>query len=83
MVRTVKDLLFKGPDPYLALLLLYRDTPGPNGISPSQAPDGKLQTRLPKLVEQLVPSLPCHTSVTYSWGAGGLRTGVTLEGGEI
>nr|XP_050033154.2 uncharacterized protein LOC126529688 [Dermacentor andersoni] len=35
MVRTVKDLLFKGPDPYLALLS-YRDTPGPNGISPAQ-----------------------------------------------
>ncbi|XP_075540121.1 uncharacterized protein LOC142575039 [Dermacentor variabilis] len=71
MVRTVKDLLFKGPDPYLALLS-YRDTPGPNGISPAgmgrmgrklQALMGrKLQTRLPKLPEQLMPSLPCHTS---------------------
>ncbi|XP_049515620.1 uncharacterized protein K02A2.6-like [Dermacentor silvarum] len=61
-VRTMKDLLFKGPDPYLALLS-YRDTPGPNGISPAQALMGrKLQTRLPKLPEQMVPSLPCHTS---------------------
>ncbi|XP_075534516.1 uncharacterized protein LOC142568479 [Dermacentor variabilis] len=62
MVRTVKDLLFKGPDPYLALLS-YRDTPGPNSISPAQALMGrKLQTRLPKLPEQLMPSLRFHTS---------------------
>ncbi|XP_075550757.1 uncharacterized protein LOC142584534 [Dermacentor variabilis] len=62
MVCTWKDFLFKGPDPYLALLS-YRDTPGPNGISPAHALMGrKLQTRLPKFPEQLMPSLPCHTS---------------------
>ncbi|XP_075547622.1 uncharacterized protein LOC142582099 [Dermacentor variabilis] len=62
MVRTVKDLLFKGPDRYLALLS-YRDTPGPSGIFPAQALMGrKLQTRLLKLPEQLLPSLLCHTS---------------------
>lgn len=46
MVRTVKDLLSESPDPKLALLS-YRDTPGPNSISPAQALMGrKLQTCL-------------------------------------
>lgn len=34
MMRTVKDLLRKVDDPYLAFLV-YRDTPGVNGVSPA------------------------------------------------
>nr|XP_037270721.1 uncharacterized protein K02A2.6-like [Rhipicephalus microplus] len=60
MVRTVKDLLKKSPDPYLALLA-YRDTPGVSGVSPAQLLMGRrLQTRLPVLPERLLPALPNH-----------------------
>ncbi|XP_077516529.1 uncharacterized protein LOC144126328 [Amblyomma americanum] len=60
MVRTVKDLLEKSSDPYLALLT-YRDTPGVSGVSPAQLLMGrKLQTRLPGLPERLLPALPSN-----------------------
>ncbi|XP_049517017.1 uncharacterized protein LOC125942820 [Dermacentor silvarum] len=56
MVRTVKDLLHKADDPYLALLA-YRDTPGVNGVSPAQLLMGRrLQTRVPKASHQLEPT---------------------------
>lgn len=60
MVRTVKSLLEKSDDPYLALLS-YRDTPGPSGFSPAQLLMGcKLQTRLLSLPERLSPHTPSH-----------------------
>lgn len=60
MVRTVKNLLEKSDDPYLALLS-YRDTPGPSGFSPAQLLMGRnLQTRLPSLPERLSPHTPSH-----------------------
>lgn len=60
MVRTVKNLLEKSDDPYLALLS-YRDTPGPSGFSPAQLLMGRrLQTRLPSLPERLSPRTPSH-----------------------
>ncbi|XP_037558085.1 uncharacterized protein LOC119435243 [Dermacentor silvarum] len=58
MVRTVKDLLRKADDPYLALLA-YRDIPGVNGVSPAQLLMGRrLQTRVPKASHQLEPTWP-------------------------
>ncbi|XP_077507405.1 uncharacterized protein LOC144118320 [Amblyomma americanum] len=56
MVRTVKDLLEKSSDPYLALLT-YRDTPG--GVCPAQLLMGrKLRTCLQGLPERPLPALP-------------------------
>lgn len=60
MVRTVKDLLYKSEDPYLALLT-YRDTPGVAGVSPAMLLMGRrLQTRLPALPQRLAPVQPSH-----------------------
>ncbi|KAK8771267.1 hypothetical protein V5799_025492 [Amblyomma americanum] len=60
MVRTVKDLLEKSSNLFLALLT-YRDTPGVSGVSPAQLLIGrKLQTRLLGLPERLLPALPSH-----------------------
>ncbi|XP_037528756.1 uncharacterized protein K02A2.6-like [Rhipicephalus sanguineus] len=64
MVRTVKDLLRKANDPYLALLA-YRDTPGVNGASPAQLLVGRrLQTRLPKTSHLLEPAWPPSVTIT-------------------
>ncbi|CAN8013948.1 unnamed protein product, partial [Ixodes persulcatus] len=61
MVRTVKDLLAKTKDPYLALLV-YRDTPGVSEWSPAQLLMGRrLQTTVPKLEEALIPRSPPRT----------------------
>ncbi|XP_037568402.1 uncharacterized protein K02A2.6-like [Dermacentor silvarum] len=58
MGSTVKDLLQKADDPYLALLA-YRDTPGVNRVSPAQLLMGRrLQTRVPKASHQLEPTWP-------------------------
>ncbi|XP_037573060.1 uncharacterized protein K02A2.6-like [Dermacentor silvarum] len=58
MVRTVKDLLRKADDPYLALLA-YRDSPGVNRVSPAQLLMGwRLETRVPKTSHQLEPAWP-------------------------
>ncbi|XP_037555523.1 uncharacterized protein K02A2.6-like [Dermacentor silvarum] len=57
-VRTVKDLLRKADDPYLALLA-YRDTPGVNGVSAAQLLMGRcLETRVPKASHSLEPTWP-------------------------
>ncbi|XP_064468573.1 uncharacterized protein K02A2.6-like [Ornithodoros turicata] len=54
-VRTVKGLLKKSRDPYLALLV-YRDTPGVSGLSPAQLLMGRrLQTTLPRSPHLLKP----------------------------
>ena len=54
-VRTVKGLLKKNEDPYLALLT-YRSTPLQTGLSPSELPMGRrLRTQLPVLAKTLTP----------------------------
>ena len=57
-VRTVKAMLVKNDDPYLALLT-YRSTPLENGYSPAELLMGrKLRTTVPVVPTQLLPSLP-------------------------
>lgn len=57
-VRTVKSLLKKSKDPYIALMA-YRATPLENGYSPAELLFGrKIQTTLPLVSEQLVPTWP-------------------------
>ncbi|XP_015748886.1 PREDICTED: uncharacterized protein K02A2.6-like [Acropora digitifera] len=54
-VRTVKGLLKKNDDPYLALLS-YRATPPQTGLSPSELLMGRrLRTQLPVLAKTLAP----------------------------
>jgi hypothetical protein len=56
-VQTVKDLLKKNEDPYLALLT-YRSTPLQNNLSPSELLMGRrLRTQLPVLPNTLRPRL--------------------------
>ena len=55
MVRTVKSLLKKATDPYLALLA-YRATPLANGFSPSELLMGRqIRSVVPKLPHVLHP----------------------------
>ena len=55
MVRTVKSLLKKATDPYLALLA-YRATPVANGFSPSELLMGRqIRSVVPKLPHVLHP----------------------------
>ncbi|XP_064477868.1 uncharacterized protein LOC135391522 [Ornithodoros turicata] len=55
MVQTVKKLLQKADDPYLALLA-YRDTPGHAGKSPAEISMGRrLRTRVPVYGNLLQP----------------------------
>lgn len=57
-VQTVKNLLKKAADPYIALLL-YRATPLQNGLAPSQLLMGRrLNTKLPSIQQSLYPKLP-------------------------
>ena len=57
-VRTVKSLLEKSDDPYVALMS-YRSTPLENGYSPAELLMGrKLRTTIPTITEQLLPSIP-------------------------
>ncbi|XP_064475825.1 uncharacterized protein LOC135389723 [Ornithodoros turicata] len=60
MVRTVKDIMKKSDDVFLALLS-YRNSPGPTGVSPAQLLMGRrLNTRLPVLPDTLDPTQPDH-----------------------
>ena len=57
-VQTIKKLLKKSKDPYIALLM-YRETPLQNGYSPSELLMGrKLKTKLPINPSSLLPETP-------------------------
>ena len=57
-VRTVKELLVKNKDPYLAMLA-YRSTPLENGYSPTELLMGRrIHTTIPVITKQLIPKLP-------------------------
>ena len=60
-VQTIKSLLGKNDDPYLAMIA-YRSTPLENGYSPAQLSMGRnIRTTLPVIQKQLVPNLPKHS----------------------
>ena len=62
-VKTIKGLLKKEGDPYLALLS-YRATPLQIGYSPSELLMGrKLRTTVPTTREQLIPRVPDSTLI--------------------
>ena len=62
-VQTVKGLLKKNKDPYLALLV-YRSTPLENGYSPAELLMGRqLRSNIPGVPMQFIPCLPNHTLV--------------------
>ena len=57
-VQTVKNLLRKNEDPYLALLA-YRNAPLANGYSPAQLLMGRqLRSNVPAHADTLQPSIP-------------------------
>ena len=57
-VRTIKELLNKNDDPYLAILA-YRSTPLENGYSSAELLMGrKLQTTIPTTLHTMKPQLP-------------------------
>nr|XP_055074185.1 uncharacterized protein K02A2.6-like [Misgurnus anguillicaudatus] len=57
-VRTIKNLLKKANDPYLALMA-YRASPLANGYSPAELLMGrKIRTRVPLIPSQLNPNCP-------------------------
>ncbi|XP_048236436.1 uncharacterized protein LOC125371759 [Haliotis rufescens] len=66
-VQTVKQLLKKSSDPYMALLT-YRSTPLQNGFSPSQLLMGRnLRTTLPVHTSQLQANQPSSQEVKSSF----------------
>ncbi|KAL8616804.1 hypothetical protein ACOMHN_017841 [Nucella lapillus] len=57
-VQTIKNLIKKSDDEYLGLLM-YRNTPLPNGFSPAQLSMGRrLKTRAPCHPDSLLPHTP-------------------------
>ncbi len=64
-VKTIKAMLKKESDPYMALLA-YRSTPLQNGYSPSELLMGRrLRTTVPVLPETLNPKIPDLKSLRY------------------
>lgn len=62
-VQTVKNILKKGPDPYLGLMA-YRSSPLENGLSPTELLMGrKIRTTVPSLPSVLAPKQPDLESV--------------------
>lgn len=62
-VQTIKSILNKCDDEYLALLT-YRNTPLHNGYSPAQLNMGrKLKTRIPCHPDELIPKLPDYVKL--------------------
>ncbi|KAL8599835.1 hypothetical protein ACOMHN_038408 [Nucella lapillus] len=62
-VQTIKNLIKKSDDEYLGLLM-YRNTPLPNGFSPAQLSMGRrLKTRVPCHPDSLLPHTPDPISV--------------------
>ena len=62
-VQTIKQLLKKNKDPYLALLM-YKATPLQNSLSPSELLMGrKLKTRVPIFPKSLKPTTPDHDAI--------------------
>ena len=62
-VKTVKSLLKKSKDPYIALMA-YRATPLENGYSPAKLLFGRMiQTTLPLVADNLVPTWPYIVTV--------------------
>ena len=65
-MKTIKDLLKKNPDPYLALLD-YHTTPLQNGYSPAELLIGrKLRTTLLMISSQLLPKLPNQSALSQT-----------------
>ena len=65
-VQTLKSILNKCDDEYLALLT-YRNTPLHNGYSPAQLSMGRaLKTRVPVSPEALIPKLPDYEQLRKS-----------------
>jgi hypothetical protein len=63
-VKTIKDLLKKDGDPYLALLMTYRTIPLEVGHSPSELLMGRrLRTTVPITQMQLMPQTPNFAEV--------------------
>ncbi|XP_036329901.1 uncharacterized protein K02A2.6-like [Rhagoletis pomonella] len=63
MVKTVKSLLKKNEDPYLALME-YRSTPLANGLSPSEMVMGrKIRTTLITTDQQLLPKFELTSAI--------------------
>lgn len=62
-VKTIKCLLKKSKDPYMALLA-YRSTPLSNGYSPAELlMNRKLRSSLPITPEQLLPQIPDYSQL--------------------
>ena len=63
-VKTVKQMLHKAKDPYLALLV-YRSTPTAVGYTPSELlMNRKLRTTVPISRDQRLPTVPDYAEVT-------------------
>ena len=64
-VKTVKLMLEKATDPYIALLS-YRTTPLANGYSPGELlMNRKLRPTVPMIAKQYMPKVPCCSQLQY------------------